>query len=73
MKATPQSITSFRKQMRADGLMPLPVNGKKPVLEEWQKKTKINDDESRFGKRIIRMRAIPVCLPARCQRSMPIS
>jgi AAA domain/Primase C terminal 2 (PriCT-2)/Bifunctional DNA primase/polymerase, N-terminal len=46
MKAAPQlTITDFRKQMRAGGLMPIPVNGKKPVLDEWQKKTKVSDRE----------------------------
>ena len=39
------TITSFRKQMRAAGLLPIPVNGKVPVLKEWQKKTKTDDNE----------------------------
>ena len=45
MKTAEPSITSFRKQMRAGGYLPIPVNGKIPVLKGWPKKTKIDDDE----------------------------
>lgn len=44
-KPTPDGLTAQRKRLRDVGFAPIPVVGKKPVPEEWQKKTTATDTE----------------------------
>jgi RecA-family ATPase len=41
----PQSPAERRKQLLSAGYVPTPVRGKRPFLDEWQKKTETNRDE----------------------------
>ena len=38
-------LTEQRERLRGAGFAPIPVSGKKPVAEEWQKKTTVTDTE----------------------------
>src|SRR4029077_19803916 len=44
-KPTRDALTEQRKRLRDTGFAPIPVAGKKPVPEEWQKKTTVTDTE----------------------------
>jgi AAA domain/Bifunctional DNA primase/polymerase, N-terminal len=39
------SLTAQRKRLRDAGFAPIPVNGKSPAVEEWQKKAEVTDAE----------------------------
>ena len=44
-KSPRDALTKQRKRLRDTGFAPIPVAGKKPVPEEWQKKTTVADTE----------------------------
>jgi hypothetical protein len=44
-KSSREVLTEQRKRLRDAGFAPIPVTGKKPVAEEWQKKTTVTDTE----------------------------
>jgi hypothetical protein len=44
-KSPRDSLTEQRLRLRRAGFAPIPVAGKKPVPEEWQKKTTVTDNE----------------------------
>jgi hypothetical protein len=45
MTAATMTPTELRLQLCLGGYSPLPINGKKPILDEWQKKTITNSEE----------------------------
>ena len=44
-KATRDALTVQRERLRDTGFAPIPVNGKRPAILEWEKKTDVTDAE----------------------------
>src|SRR4029077_14818255 len=44
-KSPRDALTAQRKRLRDAGFAPIPVSGKKPAVQEWQKKTDTADAE----------------------------